>query len=193
MELMMVEKIIDDFFNECKERFYKQQSNNMDVFINVFFTSLINNNSLESGLNYYLTKMEEILNYFEKKTHHDLTLSIVKNFLLDCSIRYLSIMFHNKDIINDENFIIEDTNNKSIFQTNIYLIKKMVVNNENLNDFIFNFNLFKNTHINYLKVDNNDESIIQNKIYFYSKFYQLLEFSILSYGNFFSSSTFDKR
>ena len=87
--------------------------------------------------------MEEILNYFEKKTQHDLTLSIVKNFLLDCSIRYLSIMFHNKDIINDENFIIEDTNNKSIFQTNIYLIKKMVVNNENLNDFIFNFNLFK--------------------------------------------------
>ena len=171
----MVEKIIDDFFNECKERFYKQQSNNMDekneIFINVFFTSLINNNSLESGLNYYLTKMEEILNYFEKKTQHDLTLSIVKNFLLDCSIRYLSIMFHNKDIINDENFIIEDTNNKSIFQTNIYLIKKMVVNNENLNDFIFNFNLFKNTHINYLKVDNNDESIIQNKIYFYSKFY----------------------
>ena len=56
MELMMVEKIIDDFFNECKERFYKQQSNNMDekneIFINVFFTSLINNNSLESGLNY---------------------------------------------------------------------------------------------------------------------------------------------
>ena len=187
----MFEKIIDDFFNEYKEKFNKVNEKDK-IFINVFFTNLINNNSLENGLNYYLTKMEETLNYFEKRTQHDLTLSIVKHFLLDCSIRYLSLMFHNKDIINDENFIIEDTINKvSMSKTNIYLIKKMDINNENLNNFIFYFNLFKNTHINYLKIDNNDELIIQNKNYFYKNFFQFLEFSILSYGNFFSKEIED--
>ncbi len=187
----MFEKIIDDFFNEYKEKFNKVNEKDK-IFINVFFTNLINNNSLENGLNYYLTKMEETLNYFEKRTQHNLTLSIVKHFLLDCSIRYLSLMFHNKDIINDENFIIEDTIDKvPMYKTNVYLIKKMDINNENLNNFIFYFNLFKNTHINYLKIDNNDELIIQNKNYFYKNFSQFLEFSILSYGNFFSKEIED--
>ena len=61
---MMVEKIIDDFFNEYKEKFNDIEEKN-EIFINVFFISLINNNSLESGLNYYLKKMEETLNYLE--------------------------------------------------------------------------------------------------------------------------------
>ena len=52
---MMVEKIIDDFFNEYKEKFNDIEEKN-EIFINVFFISLINNNSLESGLNYYLKK-----------------------------------------------------------------------------------------------------------------------------------------